>query len=75
MFRLLRAELAGPQELVLTWSSVAGKNYRVLGKGSFAELEWVNVGPIIPSAGATTTSTNVITSISPQLIYRVGLAP
>ena len=75
VFRLLRAELAASQEVVLTWSSVAGKNYRVLGKGSFAELEWVNVGPTIPSAGATTAWTNIIPSISPQLFYRVRLAP
>jgi gluconolactonase len=75
VFRFLRADLAGPQELVLTWSSVAGKNYRLLGKGSFAELEWVNASSIIPSVGMTTTWTNIITPISPQLFYRVGLAP
>lgn len=75
VFRLVRTELIGPQELVLTWSSVVGKSYRVLAKGSFAEIEWADLSPTILATDATTSWTNTITDISSQLSYRVRLAP
>ena len=75
VFRFVRTELIGSQQLVLTWSSVSGKSYRVVGKGSLGELEWADLSDTIPAVGATTSWTNLLTEANQQVLYRVRLTP
>jgi gluconolactonase len=75
VFRVERAELIASRDLVLTWSSVPGRTYRVTVKGGFGELDWLDFSSTIAATGMTCSWTNALTSEVPQLIYRVRLVP
>jgi len=59
---------------ILTWTSVSNRNYRLEYKGNLDATTWTTVVPDIPSAGATTTSTNAVGGASMRF-YRVSLVP
>jgi hypothetical protein len=61
--------------LSLTWSSVAGRNYRVAVKNSFADLEWIDLSDLIPGQSGTTSWTGRVSDQGPERIYRIRVVP
>jgi hypothetical protein len=59
---------------IVTWSSVATRDYRLQYKTNLTDLSWVEVLPGITAIGPTTATTNVIGSAS-QRFFRVRLMP
>ena len=62
----------GANSTAVTWSSVAGKNYRLQGSTNLGTLSWSNIGSAVQATNHS-TSTNHATSVG-QHFYRVILA-
>ena len=56
----------------ITWSSVAGKKYRLQARPSLATGSWLDVGEEITATGPTASATHAATG---QHFYRVRLVP
>ena len=61
----------GANSTAVTWSSVAGKNYRLQGSTNLGTLSWSNIGSAVQATNHS-TSTNHATSVG-QHFYRVIL--
>jgi len=59
---------------VITWSSVATKNYQLQYKTNLTDVTWTEVAPSITATGATTTTTNAVGATS-QRFFRIRLMP
>ena len=73
--RILSIVRTTPDSLTLTWSSVAGKNYRVAAKTSFSDLEWIDLPDLIVAQGGTTSWTGRVSRAGAQRIFRVRVVP
>ncbi len=58
--------------VTITWSSVAGKKYRLQARPSLSEGSWADVGGDITASGPTSSTTH---SANGQHFYRVRLVP
>ena len=59
---------------VITWSSVATKDYRLQYKTNLTDVTWAEVAPSITATAATTTTTNAVGTAS-QRFFRIRLMP
>ena len=60
---------------MLTWSSVAGKDYSMEWKASCEEFEWVAFPEVMSATDSTTSWTNGIDVTDPQCLLRVQVLP
>jgi len=58
----------------LTWSSIAGKTYRVQRNDDLSSFNWSNLPPDVPASGAS-TSQDYPLGPEPQGFYRVQFVP
>jgi hypothetical protein len=58
----------------ITWTALAGRNYRLQYKDDLGESNWTDVLPDVPAEGATVSGTNSVEASS-QRFYRVFLVP
>jgi hypothetical protein len=56
--------------VTVTWTSMAGKKYRLQYRDTFADGAWTNVLPGVNATGPTATETNAV-DVEPHRIYRV----
>jgi hypothetical protein len=59
---------------VVSWSAVAGGNYRLQYKTNLADTNWNDLPPDTTAAGPTLTATHALLN-SPGTLYRVILLP
>ena len=59
-----------PDEVCLSWNSVAGANYFVQGKANLGDPKWTTLSPVIASGGAKTL--HCLPFPSPFRFFRVG---
>jgi len=59
--------------IVVRWSSIAGKGYRLQAKSDLANPTWENVGQAIQANGTTCTQSDTAAKASRQRMYRVLL--
>jgi hypothetical protein len=61
--------------VTVTWTAIAGKDYRLQYKDSWADADWTDVVPDVRASGATGVGTNALEAATERL-YRVkGLGP
>jgi hypothetical protein len=67
---------AGAGDYVITWSSVAGKNYQVRESTDLGQADpWANLGAVVPSAGASTSVTVNVPVGDPRHFLQVQVVP
>jgi hypothetical protein len=69
VLRVLSVE-PGPGAMTITWSSVPGRNYRIVRKSWLGESNWTEITVDIPSQGDTTSWTGPAGNTS---FYRVAV--
>jgi hypothetical protein len=62
----------GPQgSVVLAWSAIPGRHYRVQFKNSLDDPAWTNLGAVVLASGLSATSTDTTIGHLRQRFYRV----
>jgi hypothetical protein len=56
--------------VVVTWTSIAGKNYRLQYKESWGDPDWTDLQPDVNASGTSAAGTNGVDAVA-QRIYRV----
>jgi hypothetical protein len=59
---------------ILTWSSIAGRNYRMQYNNDLNTTNWTDLAPDISATGTTASATNTVDGVL-QRFYRVVLLP
>jgi len=75
LLRILSAHRTDESELVVRWSSVAGKEYSMAWKENVEEFEWVTLPGVITATGSTTSWTKGKDAIDLQGLLRVQVLP
>ena len=69
--RIRITSMALSNEVVtLSWTSIAGRNYRLQYKEGLSETNWTDLWPEVSATGSTTLGTNAATAVD-QRLYRV----
>jgi hypothetical protein len=55
----------------ITWTSTAGKTYRVAYKNSLADANWTNLSPTVTATSATSSFTDTTVGTNKQRYYIV----
>ncbi len=66
--RIQKVEWVGGR-VVLTWTAIAGRNYRVEYKDNITDLNWSNLPPDITASADTASKEDAVGA--PQRFYRV----
>jgi gluconolactonase len=69
--RISASERMGTNGLRLTWETVPGRRYRVVGKGTFAELVWVDLSESITASNTTMSWSTELPSASAAALLKV----
>ncbi|MBI4662247.1 MAG: SMP-30/gluconolactonase/LRE family protein [Verrucomicrobia bacterium] len=75
VLRIVSSRLTPLRGLALSWTTVAGRKYRVVCKGSLTDFEWLDLSEVISATGSSASWTNgPIGDLGPML-YRVRVEP
>ncbi len=70
----LQSVVVAPNSVILAWSAVVGRQYRLQYKDDLVSTNWTAISPDVTATGPIITATNAPVS-SPQRFYRVLLLP